>query len=87
MTRRAQGLHTFDRGGDTPPANYTNSAANELADVSYPAGSADDELSVSSYAVRNFIQRCQSGYGEDQKASSRIRLHQIEPGFEWIVLD
>ena len=55
MTRHAQGLHTSDGGGDTPPANYTNSAANELAEVSYPAGSADDELSVSSYAIRNFI--------------------------------
>ena len=67
-------------GGDTPPANYTNAAANELADVSYPAGSAADELSVSSYAIRNFIQRVQSGYDEDQKVSppefDYIRLNQ-----------
>ena len=84
MTRRTQGMHTSDGGGDTPPANYTNSAANELADVSYPAGSADDELSVSSYAIRNFIQRFQSGYNEDQKVSppefDYIRLNQDSNG-------
>ena len=81
VTRRAQGPHTSGGGGDTPPATYTNSAATELADVSYPAPSADDELSVSSYAIRNFIQRFQSGYNEDQKVSppefDYIRLTRI----------
>ena len=67
MTRCAHGLRTSDGGGsNTPPAN---SAANELADISDPAGSAEDELSVSSYAIRNFIQRFQGGYGKDQKVS------------------
>ena len=87
VTRRAQGLHTSDGGGDTPPANFTNSAANELADVSYPAGSADDELSVSSYALRNFIQQFQSGYDEDQKVSppefDYIRLNRDATGLYW----
>ena len=66
MDRRVQGLHTPDGGGNTPSGSHASqSVAQHEADMSYPAGSADDEASVESFISQNLIQRLRRGYADE----------------------
>ena len=64
MDRAAQGLRSSDGRGDTPSSvsSESNSAAYDEQDMSYPAGSANDEASVECFIQHNFIQRFKQGY-------------------------
>lgn len=86
--RRAQGLHTSDGGDDTTQGSHdNNSAASEQADASYPAGSADDEIAASSYALRNFVQRFNRSYEQDRVVSPAsfdyAKLKKDANGLHW----
>ena len=62
LTRGASGLHKSDGGGDRPSSNsYNEIAAEQQADASYPAGSADDGIAASSFALQHFVQRFKRG--------------------------
>ena len=67
LARGASGLHISDWGGDTPTSDRSNEiAAKQQADASYPAGSAEDEIAASSFALQRFVQR---GYQHDRSVS------------------
>ena len=70
LTRGASGLHISDGGVDTPSSDRSNEiAAEQQADASYPAGSADDEIAASSFALQSFVQRFKRGYEHDRSVS------------------
>ena len=74
-------------GGDTPSGPHAStSVAQHDADMSYPAGSADDEATVNSFISQNLIQCLRRGYAEEMVSldmPNYPQLYQDANGLYW----